>query len=71
MSETYGEISFFHTSPDIAFAVSMVSQFMHALGLAHFDAVYRILRHLKGTLGKRILLKEHDHLNVEVYTYAD
>ena len=39
-----------HTRPDIAFAINMVSQLMHAPGLAHFEAVFRILRYLKGTL---------------------
>ena len=30
-----------HTRPDIAFSVSMVSQFMHAPGPEHFEVVYR------------------------------
>ena len=59
-----------HTRPDIAFAVSMVSQFMHALGPAHFEA-FRILRYLKGTPGKGILFKKHGHLQVDVYTDTD
>ena len=46
-----------HTRPDIAFSVSMVSQFMHAPGPEHFEAVYRILRYLKGTPGKGLLFK--------------
>ena len=50
-----------HTRPDIAFVVSMVSQVMH----------YRILRYLKGTSGKGILFKKHDHFQVEVYTDVD
>ncbi|KAL9447690.1 hypothetical protein AB3S75_015212 [Citrus x aurantiifolia] len=60
-----------HTRPDIAFAVSMVSQFMHSLGAEHFEAVYRILRYLKGTPGRGIMFKKHGHLQVEVYTDAD
>lgn len=60
-----------HTRPDIAFAVSMVSQFMHSPGAKHFEAVYRILRYLKGTPGRGLLLKKHKHLKVEVYTDAD
>ncbi|KAH9650552.1 protein kinase domain-containing protein [Citrus sinensis] len=60
-----------HTRPDIAFAVSMVSQFMHSPGAEHFEAVYRILRYLKGTPGRGLMFKKHGHLQVEVYTDAD
>ncbi|XP_074556441.1 uncharacterized protein LOC141812295 [Curcuma longa] len=60
-----------HTRPDIAFAVSMVSQFMHSPGEKHFEAVYRILRYLKGTPGRGLLFKKHGHLQIEVYTDAD
>ena len=60
-----------HTRPDTAFAVSMVSQFMHSPGPEHFDAVYRILRYLKGAPGRGLLFKKHDNLQVEVYTDAD
>ena len=49
-----------HTCPDIAFLVSMVSQFMHALGPEHFEAVYIILRYLKGTPGRGLLVKHED-----------
>ena len=44
-----------HTCPNIAFAVSRASQFMHSLGQEHFDVAYRILRYLKGTLGKGLM----------------
>ena len=56
-----------HTRPDISFSVNMVSQFMHALGLAHFEVVYMILRYLKGTLGKGLLFKPQGHLQIEAY----
>ena len=49
----------------------MVSQFMHSPGQDHFDAVYRILRYLKGTPGKGLLFEDRSHLEVEVYTDAD
>ena len=36
-----------HTRLDIAYVVSVVSQFMHASLKPHLDVVYRIVRHLK------------------------
>ncbi|POO01061.1 hypothetical protein TorRG33x02_032440 [Trema orientale] len=51
-----------HTRPDIAFTVSVVSEFMYSLGLEHYDAVCRILRYLKGTQGKGLLFENHRHL---------
>ena len=41
-----------HTRPDISFAVSMVSQFMHSPRLEHYEAVLRILRYLKECPGR-------------------
>ena len=60
-----------HTRPDIAFAVSMVSQFMHSPYEKHLEAVYRILRYLKGTPGKGLLFKKNEKRGIEVYTDAD
>jgi hypothetical protein len=50
------------TRPDLAFVVSMVSQFMSRAGPSHWMAVKRIMRYLKGTLdlclgGKGISLR--------------
>ena len=39
------------TRPDIAFATSTVAQFLENPGSAHWDAVKRIFRYLKGTKG--------------------
>ena len=44
---------------------------MHSPGTDHFDAVYRILRYLKGTPGKGLLFGNHGHLQVEIYTDTD
>lgn len=60
-----------HTRPDIAFAVSMVSQFMHSPYEEHLDAVYRILRYLKGTPGKGLFFTKNEKRDIEVYTDAD
>ena len=60
-----------HTRPDIAFAVSTLSQFMHSPGQEHFEAAYRILKYLKGTPGQGLMFQKRDNLNVEIYTDAD
>jgi hypothetical protein len=38
-----------HTRPDVAFAVSLVSQFMHQPKEIHLQAALRIVQYLKGT----------------------
>ena len=43
-----------HTRPDLAYALSIVSQFMHNPGEQHMNAVMHILRYLKSALGKGI-----------------
>ena len=48
-----------YTRPDIAFAVSCVSQFMHSPSNTHMQAVYRILKYLKGTPGRGLLFKKN------------
>eukprot|EP00261_Vitis_vinifera_P038360 XP_019079603.1 PREDICTED: uncharacterized protein LOC109123660 [Vitis vinifera] len=37
----------------------------------HFEAVYKILRYLKGTPGRGLLFKSRGHLQIETYTNAD
>lgn len=46
------------TQPSIAISVSLISQFMHAPIQCHMDAKNQILRYLKGSLGKGLLLKK-------------
>ncbi|XP_022851795.1 uncharacterized protein LOC111373495 [Olea europaea var. sylvestris] len=60
-----------HTRPDIAYAISVVSQFMHCLSEDHMDAVIRILRYLKGSSGKGIIFSKNHHLRIDGYTDAD
>ncbi|BFG15965.1 hypothetical protein CerSpe_022390 [Prunus speciosa] len=60
-----------HTRPDIAYAVSVVSQFMHAPSESHMEAVLRILRYLKSAPGKGLIFTKHGHLDVQAYTDAD
>ncbi|KAE8731219.1 Detected protein of unknown function [Hibiscus syriacus] len=60
-----------HTRPDIAFVVSLVSQFMHCPSERHFKAVYRILHYLKGSPGKGIMFSKNGSRRVEIFTDAD
>nr|CAN75946.1 hypothetical protein VITISV_012979 [Vitis vinifera] len=61
-----------HTRPDLAYALSVMSQYMHNPGEQHMNAVMHILRYLKNASGKGILFaKNVDHQSIEVYTDAD
>lgn len=60
-----------HTRPDIAFAVSVSSRYMHAPKQKHMEAVYRILRYLKGTPGRGLIFRKTENRAVDIYTDAD
>jgi hypothetical protein len=60
-----------HTRPDIAYAVSIVSQFMHNPSEEHMKAVMRIMRYLKGTPGQGVKFVKHIYNEIEGYTGAD
>ncbi|CAH9080818.1 unnamed protein product [Cuscuta epithymum] len=50
------------TRPDLAYAVHILSQFMHAPRQQHWDAALRVVRYLKGTPGQGILLSSSCNL---------
>lgn len=60
-----------HTRPDIAYAVSVISQFMHSPKEVHLHAAHRVLQYLKGTPGRGIVFRRNDGLILEAYTDAD
>lgn len=60
-----------HTRPDIAYPVSVVSQFMHNPRQSHLNAVYRILQYLKGCPGKGVYFRKGHKLRIEAFTDAD
>ena len=60
-----------HTRPDLAYAVSVVSQFMHNPSDQHMNAVNRILAYLKSAPGKGVLFSKHEHFDVVGYTDSD
>ena len=59
------------TRPDIAFSVSIASQFMHVPTQRHLDAVNHILRYLKGTPRRGLLFRKCDNHEIECYTNED
>ncbi|XP_017189749.2 uncharacterized mitochondrial protein AtMg00810-like [Malus domestica] len=60
-----------HTRLDIAYAVSVMSQFMHSPSVDYMAAIMRILAYLKFALGKGILYACHGHMRIEGFTDAD
>jgi hypothetical protein len=59
------------TRSDISFAVSQVSKFMHSPRTPHLEAINRILRYSKGTLGKGVYMKNNDSNEICGYSDAD
>jgi hypothetical protein len=59
------------TRPDITYAVSLVSQFMHSPTIFHLGIVKRILRYLKGSIGRGIVLAKNGHTQITGYSDSD
>ena len=53
-----------NTHPDITFAVSVVSQFMHAPRTFHFDTVHHILRYFKTCPGLGLFYTTRAHSSI-------
>ena len=58
------------TRPDIAFAVQQVCLFMHDPREAHFHALKRILRYVKGTISYGIKMTRSQSLSITAYSDA-
>ncbi|KAM2012318.1 hypothetical protein ACFX1T_024197 [Malus domestica] len=56
------------TRPDIAYAVSFVSQFMHSPSCHHLQLVKRIIRYLKSLVSTGIFMQNNGHFTIEGYT---
>ena len=59
------------TSLDIAYSVSVVSQYMSSLTIDDWALVEQILCYLKGALGRGILYSNHGHNKLECFMDAD
>jgi len=59
------------TRPDLSYAVSVVSRFMHNPGKYHWDAVKWILRYVKGSLDKSLVFDKFKTMTSDVVGYVD
>ena len=59
-----------HTKPDIAFGVSVASQYMQSPKEAHQETAFKILKYLKGSPWKDLLFKRSEQKEVAIFTYA-
>jgi Reverse transcriptase (RNA-dependent DNA polymerase)/gag-polypeptide of LTR copia-type/Integrase core domain/GAG-pre-integrase domain/Retrotransposon gag protein len=57
--------------PDITYSVNILSQFMHEPKRCHFDAALRVLRYLKNSPGKGIMLPSHYDFTLRAYCDSD
>ena len=67
-----GKLNYFTvTRPDIAYSVSVVSQYMSSPTVDHWAVVEKILCYLKGASRRGILYNNHGHNRLERFTNAD
>ncbi|GJS81629.1 integrase [Tanacetum coccineum] len=59
------------TRPDIAYSVSILSQFVRDPRRTHMEAANRVLRYLKATVGQGILLQNTTETGLMAYCDAD
>lgn len=62
---------FSFTMPDIAFFVSLVSQFTHQQKETHLQATLRIIQYLEKTPRRGVLFKWNNSASLEAYIDAD
>ena len=58
------------TNQDIAFLVSIMSQFLTSPETTKWDAILHILRYLKGAPRRGIVYSDHGHCKVEGFIDA-
>ena len=56
-----------HTQPNVAYAIGVVSQFIHSPHESHMEAISRTFR----TPGKEILFQKTRNIELEAYSDAD
>ncbi|GAU41219.1 hypothetical protein TSUD_128950 [Trifolium subterraneum] len=80
--ETYADISSYrrligkllyltNTRPDISFATQQLSQFLHKPTVTHYKAACRVVRYLKHSPGKGLMLPRNSEIQILGYSDAD
>ena len=59
------------TRPDVSFVVNKLSQYIHQPSTAHWAAMKRVLRYLKGTVDCGLFLRSYSSLTLRVFADAD
>lgn len=59
------------TRPDITFAVSKLAQYSSAPTDVHLQAIHKILRYLKGTIGQSLFYGTEQNFDIRGYTDSD
>ena len=59
------------TRPDISYAVTTLSQFLHALMVSHYRAVLRVLRYLKNAPGSGLFFPSDSELHLKGFSDSD
>lgn len=61
----------FHIRPNIAFKVSINKPTHEFPKEAHFEAIYKIIRYLKGSSDRDIFFKKSESNDIKIFTDAD
>ncbi|XP_013613744.1 PREDICTED: uncharacterized mitochondrial protein AtMg00810-like [Brassica oleracea var. oleracea] len=59
------------TRPELSYSIHVLSQVMHKPRAAHWDAVVRVLRYLKGCPGQGIILRATSDLRLRAFCDSD
>ena len=59
------------TRPDIAFVVQVLSQFMHSPKTSHMEAVIRVVKYIKGTVGLGLFMPSSKSSELTSYCDSD
>ncbi|XP_022020214.1 uncharacterized mitochondrial protein AtMg00810-like [Helianthus annuus] len=60
-----------HTRPDIAYAVHVLSQYMHSPTSGHLKLAFNLLRYLKSAPGQGLLFTKSDSFEIKAFVDSD